>query len=126
MLALLIAAHVRLLSFNDFHGQLGPGKLLDGRPAGSAPVFLSYLRQHADADTVIVHAGDLIGASPPESSLLGDVPTIDFMNLACAKLRCVGTAGNHEFDRGADALVKLMKRATYPTVLANVVHAASG
>jgi len=68
LLALLVAAHVRLLAFNDFHGQLGPGKLIAARPAGSAPILASWLGKYRDADTLIVHAGDLIGAWPHETS----------------------------------------------------------
>lgn len=74
---------VRLLGFNDFHGQLS-ARTVGARPAGGAAVLASYLRaaQAGMEDrTFIVHAGDHVGASPPNSALLQDEPAITFLNL---------------------------------------------
>ena len=38
---------IRLIAFNDFHGQIGTGKFVSGRPVGSAPVLAAYF--HAAA-----------------------------------------------------------------------------
>src|SRR5690349_5279942 len=35
---------VKVLALNDFHGQITTGRTVGGRPVGSAPVLVSYLR----------------------------------------------------------------------------------
>ncbi len=122
---------IKLLGINDFHGQLSAGRLVAGRRVGSAPVLAAYLRAaaaNAPDRTIIVHAGDHVGASPPASALLQDEPSISFLNLLAGKgcryvdvrlgpwnpsyrpPRCnvVGTLGNHEFDEGTTELVRLL------------------
>ncbi|MBX3328409.1 MAG: bifunctional metallophosphatase/5'-nucleotidase [Nitrospira sp.] len=81
--------HVQLLGINDFHGQLSGGRRVANRPVGGAAVLAAYLQAaQTDANdsdlperTFIVHAGDHVGASPPESALLQDEPSINFLNL---------------------------------------------
>lgn len=123
---------VKLLGLNDFHGQLSP-RSVGTRPAGGAAVLASYLKaasaQHR-GDTFIIHAGDHVGASPPNSALLKDEPAISVLNLLAnrhcipyrieralpdtlepyAQVRCnvIGTLGNHEFDEGVDELLRLI------------------
>ncbi|HKP94129.1 MAG TPA: bifunctional metallophosphatase/5'-nucleotidase [Fibrobacteria bacterium] len=142
--------NVRLLAINDFHGNLSAGRLVSGRPVGSAPVLAAYLEQAADGAedaAFIVHAGDHVGASPPVSALLQDEPSISFLNLmanrSCSEwfrgnpfCNIVGTLGNHEFDEGKGELLRLLyggdhpkgpflekhwRGAVYPVVSANVV-----
>lgn len=145
---------LKILGLNDFHGQLSPGKKRDGRAAGGAAVLASYLHaatQGHDDRWLLVHAGDLVGASPPSSALLQDEPTIDFFNLlanrsctgSVAESACnvVATFGNHEFDEGRAELMRLIHGgnhpkgpfldnpypgARFPYVSANVVDAATG
>jgi 5'-nucleotidase len=146
---------VQLLALNDFHGQLGTGRSLAGRPAGAAAVLASYLRAASAAfegDTLIVHAGDWVGASPPASGLLHDEPAIEVLNLLSSEHcrgvrspapRCnvVGTLGNHEFDDGLKELLRLLDGgpapdgqslwprwhgARFPMVSANVVRRPGG
>jgi 5'-nucleotidase len=116
-------AHVQLLGFNDFHGQLGGGRQMLDRPAGSAAVLAAYLRRESarfQGATLIVHAGDFVGGSPVASSLLQDEPAIAFLNLLgnehCrggktpdARCNVVGTLGNHEFDEGVAELLRLLR-----------------
>ena len=81
--------HVQILGINDFHGQIAGGRRVANRPVGGATVLASYLAAaQTDANdprlgdrTFIVHAGDHVGASPPESALLQDEPSITFLNL---------------------------------------------
>jgi 5'-nucleotidase len=142
---------VRLLGINDFHGRLSEGLLVSSRPAGGAAVLASYLKAASagfEGRSLIVHAGDLVGASPPESALLQDEPSIQFLNLlansecggaARSSSRCnvIGTAGNHEFDEGTDEFLRLVyggeheagpflevpfTGARFPYVSANVVR----
>ncbi|GAB6907680.1 5'-nucleotidase [Desulfosarcina cetonica] len=112
---------VQILSINDFHGQITEGRYVSGRPVGSAPVLAAYLKAAEaafDGETFIVHAGDLVGASVPESALLQDEPTIQFFNQLgnrfCTprhrmnpQCNLVGTVGNHEFDEGYAEMLRL-------------------
>ena len=119
---------VKLLGFNDFHGQLEEGRLVGVRPVGGAAVLASYLKSAqagVEDQTIIVHAGDHVGASPPASALLQDEPSISFLNLlanaACTRTdklnpacNIVGTLGNHEFDEGKGELMRLLTGGNYP------------
>jgi 5'-nucleotidase len=130
---------VRILAINDFHGALEPRELR-GRPVGGAATLAAYLARwtaearEAGAETVVVGSGDLIGGSPPVSSLLQDEPTIDALGLMALRLSAVG---NHEFDRGVVELMRLQHGGCHPAtgcfagarftyLAANVVDAASG
>ena len=106
--------HVKILAVNDFHGQISGGQNLNGEPAGSAPVLASYLKSAmADAGTAttfIALPGDVVGASPPESGLLLDEPAVLFFNgLADDCQGTIATFGNHEFDRGPDELLRMVR-----------------
>lgn len=144
----------KILGLNDFHGNLN-GRHIDGRPVGGAAVLAAYLRREmneVEDRAIIVHAGDMVGGSPPVSGLMQDEPTIAFLNML-ANQHCspanlvapgcnlVGTLGNHEFDRGygemkrllyggrhadAESLMDVWTGASFPYVSANVVHAVSG
>ena len=135
-------AAVKLLTLNDFHGQVPAGKLVAGRPVGSAPVVAAYLRSAMAGQedrTILVEAGDLVGASPAASALLQDEPTVSFLNglanehcpppagagtppreavrrdaLFDPRCNVVGVPGNHEFDEGADELLRLLGGGTHP------------
>ncbi|HEV2703510.1 MAG TPA: bifunctional metallophosphatase/5'-nucleotidase [Steroidobacteraceae bacterium] len=128
------AVTLRVLTFNDFHGNLQTPAPPDGRrPAGGAAVLAAYLhvqRSHDPAGTLIIHAGDLLGASPPITRLLQNEPAIQFLNLLAGE-QCrygaathfysaaswreqpdpcpvIGTPGNHEFDAGPEELLRLL------------------
>ncbi|HKP63847.1 MAG TPA: bifunctional metallophosphatase/5'-nucleotidase [Polyangiales bacterium] len=118
---------VKLLGLNDFHGQLSPRREA-GRPIGGAAVLVSYLKAAAaGAENVFfVHAGDHVGASPANSSLLQDEPSISMLNLlanpSCVygrsrqpKCNVIGTFGNHEFDEGQSELMRLIKGGDHPS-----------
>ena len=125
--------HLQLLGFNDFHGNLQSPAISSARPVGGAAALAAYLKQRARAApgrTLIVEAGDQLGASPPISGLLQDEPAIEFLNLL-ADAQChygsamqsfdaahwrrqpnrcnvVATLGNHEFDAGPAELARLL------------------
>jgi 2',3'-cyclic-nucleotide 2'-phosphodiesterase (5'-nucleotidase family) len=132
-----------LLGINDLHGNLtGAGQIYTDPysgfrgAAGGAAVLARYLleRKRANPDTtVLVHSGDMIGASPPESGLLQDEPTIRVLNEIGFD---VGAPGNHEFDEGLDELLRLLNGGPsqfppgstfegqdFPLVSANIVDA---
>ncbi|MCX6693059.1 MAG: bifunctional metallophosphatase/5'-nucleotidase [Methanomicrobiales archaeon] len=114
--------HVKILAINDFHGQLPPGQTLNKRPVGGAPVLASYIKSAMAPgnidDTIIALPGDLVGASPPESGLLLDEPTMLYFNTwanqycnigphpSNASCNIVATLGNHEFDKGVTELMR--------------------
>lgn len=133
---------VKLLGLNDFHGALSPRTLGPPnalRPVGGAAVLASYLEaaaDEADGPAFIIHAGDQVGASPPNSALLQDEPSISVLNALAnkwcipfklqrklpdflepyAQARCnlVGTLGNHEFDEGTTELLRLLTGGNHP------------
>lgn len=104
--------HVQVLALNDFHGNLEPpsGSLgkINGIEAGGAEFLATHLKQLRKNNpyTITVSAGDLFGASPLLSALFNEKPTIESMNLMGLDLNAVG---NHEFDKGYQPLVKLLK-----------------
>ncbi|MFA6225129.1 MAG: bifunctional metallophosphatase/5'-nucleotidase [Methanoregula sp.] len=114
--------HVKILAINDFHGQLTTGQTLNKRPVGGSPVLASYLKSamaSGNADgTIIALPGDVVGASPPESGLLLDEPTLLFFNTYAnpyctlasnspdPSCNMVATLGNHEFDKGVPELMR--------------------
>jgi 5'-nucleotidase len=111
-------ATLRIVAFNDFHGQLEPGgltlRLRDPQDpartlavgAGGAAHLATLVRRLRDEvpHAVVVSAGDLVGASPLASALFLDEPTIEAMNALGLDL---GAVGNHEFDRGVAELRRL-------------------
>ncbi|MCT9038885.1 bifunctional metallophosphatase/5'-nucleotidase, partial [Enterobacter cloacae] len=63
---------VQILGINDFHGQLDTVKKINNKEAGGADYLATYLkeRKKQNPNTLLVHAGDIVGASPPVSALL--------------------------------------------------------
>jgi len=116
------AVDIQLLAFNDFHGSLeapdavvfDPAAEDAGTPAGGAghlAALVERLRARAPDRTVVVAAGDIIGASPLASALFHDEPTIAVMNRLGLAFSSVG---NHEFDRGAEELLRLQRGGCHP------------
>ncbi|GAM12029.1 bifunctional 2',3'-cyclic-nucleotide 2'-phosphodiesterase/3'-nucleotidase [Mesobacillus selenatarsenatis] len=103
---------VQLLGINDFHGQLDTynSKL----NAGGVDYLAAYLKKHEaenPENTLMLHAGDAVGASSPVSALLQDEPTINIMNKLGFD---VGTVGNHEFDEGVAEMLRLINGGSHP------------
>jgi 5'-nucleotidase len=127
------AVRLQLLAFNDFHGNLQSPSVASARPVGGAAALAGQIRaleRAAPGHTLIVHAGDQLGASPPVTSLLHNEPAIEFLNLLANRQcrygdamrffdaahwrgqpdRCnvIGTLGNHEFDAGPEEIRRLL------------------
>ncbi|MFW3169419.1 bifunctional metallophosphatase/5'-nucleotidase [Geodermatophilus sp. CPCC 206100] len=65
----------------------------------------AFQQEHgADAASWFVGAGDLVSASPFESSVFKDEPTVEVLNAMGLDVSAVG---NHEFDRGTDELRRI-------------------
>jgi 5'-nucleotidase len=114
---------VRVIAFNDFHGNIDGANLnftslVDGipnrTPAGGVDYLAGLVTQlKTDApNNVVVSAGDLIGASPLSAALFHDEPTIETMNRLGLEFNAVG---NHEFDEGREELLRMQKGGCHPT-----------
>lgn len=109
---------VKIIAFNDFHGNLRTPSLRVGvpdaaqstgmrfEPAGGIEQFSAMVQslKAKNKNVVVVSAGDMVGATPLLSALFRDEPTIEAMNLVGVDLHAVG---NHEFDYGLTHLKRL-------------------
>lgn len=135
---------VQILGLNDFHGNIEPPSGSSGRigtvNAGGAEYLATHIRRlrEQNSRTLVVHAGDLIGASPLLSAIFKDEPTIEVMRMIGLDVLGVG---NHEFDEG---IVELKRMAgggchpvegcfegtyagsTFPVLAANVIEEKTG
>lgn len=114
---------VRIIGFNDFHGNLEPpsgssgrvvlsnGSTVDAGGAAYLATHLKHLRSQV-RNSLVVSAGDNIGASPLTSALFHDEPTIDFLNQIGVSASVVG---NHEFDEGYKELQRMQFGGCHPT-----------
>lgn len=111
---------VRLLSLNDFHGNLEPptgssGRMVDENgatvDAGGAAYIATHLKQLSDGNTLKVAQGDLIGASPLLSAAYHDEPSVEFLGKIGVTASAVG---NHEFDEGYSELSRIMYGGCHP------------
>jgi len=119
---------VRLVAMNDFHGNIEPpaagngGTVVVADPANPAgtPIraggaaflatMIKQLRAQAQ-NSIVVGAGDLVGASPVTSALTHDEATVDILNQIGMEVTSVG---NHEFDRGKSELKRLQNGGCFP------------
>ena len=110
---------VQIVALNDFHGNLEPpsGKItlpdMSKVDAGGAAFLATHIAAlRADnPNTVLVSAGDVIGASPLTSALFHDEPTIEVMNQLGLAYNSVG---NHEFDKGTAELLRMQSGGCSP------------
>ena len=126
---------VQLLAINDFHGNLQPPSGSSGRvgstgstttdltcAAGAPDCYLAggveYLAtdiktaKATNPNTLVLSAGDNIGASPLLSAAFHDEPTIEAMNALGLDYSAVG---NHEFDEGVTELLRMQNGGCHPT-----------
>lgn len=102
-----------LLNTNDSHGSILPADSIGGM-AERATFIQGVREQHPYV--LLVDAGD-INAGQPVSNMADALPDIVAYNYM--KYDAV-TAGNHEFDKPVDVLLKQMKEADFPFVISNV------
>ncbi len=120
---------IPIVGLTDFHGQLDPTTTsIDGArvSVGGAAKLATLFDEEAAAfanPTLLLASGDNVGASPANSGLLDDMPTIDVENAWGLNAT---SFGNHEFDYGVDALLEQLDRANFPFLGANIVDAATG
>lgn len=108
---------VQILAVNDFHGNLQPPSGSSGRigtvDAGGAEYLATHINnlRAANPNTVVVSAGDMIGASPLLSALFHDEPSIEAFNQIGLDFNAVG---NHEFDEGVYELIRMQEGGCHP------------
>ena len=109
--------NVQILAVNDFHGNLEPPAGSSGRIGSINAGGAEYLATHINnlramnPNTVVVSAGDMIGASPLLSALFHDEPTIEAFNSIGLDFNAVG---NHEFDEGVYELIRMQEGGCHP------------
>ena len=119
------AIALTLIGLNDFHGNILPpaGTVLAPDPlsakgtrvsAGGAAylsTLVQQIRQENPGNTLVVAAGDMVGASQLTSGLFHDEPTVDVLSQIGLDISSVG---NHEFDKGRDELLRLQNGGCFP------------
>lgn len=108
---------VKLIGFNDYHGNLqSPGSFAPNLavpaaqrvPVGGAEYIAAHVGKlkARNPQHVVVGAGDMIGATPLISSLFHDEPSVETLNRIGLEFNAVG---NHEFDKGSAELLRLQR-----------------
>ena len=97
-----------IIGLNDFHGQLEPTTLaFDGinvSVGGAAQLATMFDEEVPRCPAgLLLAGGDNVGASPPNSALLEDMPAIDVENAWGLDATAYG---NHEFDYGVERLLR--------------------
>lgn len=105
---------VKLIAFNDYHGNLqSPGTFgintVPGTPkppVGGAEYLAGYVAamKAKNPNHVVLTAGDSVSASPLISAFFFDEPAIETLNMIGVD---IGSVGNHEFDHGSAELQRL-------------------
>ena len=116
---------VKIVGFNDFHGNLlspgnfgvqsgGSGTAIISKAAGGVDFMAGWVNKlkAQNPNNVVVSAGDLIGASPLISAFFHDEGTIETMNRLGLEFNAVG---NHEFDEGKVELLRMQNGGCHPT-----------
>lgn len=116
---------VRLIAFNDFHGNLESTGLtlpwpdpaqrdkavrLAAGGAASLAGTIQALRAGA-ANSLVISSGDLIGGTPLISALFLHESTVDVMNRIGVD---IAIPGNHEFDAGQGELLRVLSGGCRP------------
>jgi len=114
-----------LLALNDFHGNIMPpaapvlapdaanpaGTRVSAGGAAYLSTLVRSLKKINPERTLVVAAGDMVGASQLSSGLFHDEPTVEVLNQLGLD---VASVGNHEFDRGSKELQRLQQGGCFP------------
>lgn len=110
---------VTLLNFNDFHGRIDDGLALTGALGKRFACTIQTARgTYGEDASLLLSAGDNVGASSFASNIQDDFPTLAYLDALGLGASAVG---NHEFDRGFGWLTEEAEsRATFDYLGANV------
>ncbi len=120
---------IQVLAWGDYHGQLDPVTATVDRlsvPSGGVAAIGAYWKEAKAKNpngTIILSDGDNVGATPPNSSFLNDVPIIQAMNQIGFTASALG---NHEFDKGVAGLLNLQKVTQFPYLADNILDEKTG
>ena len=116
--------NLNIIGITDFHGHLSQVEKDGAVKEMGAATLACYVNQERaeNPHTAFVSAGDNIGGSPFQSSILQDKPTLDALN---AMGMDASAPGNHEFDKGWEDLRDRVTtngtgQAKFPYVATNV------
>ena len=115
------ALPLTILHFNDFHGQLEPvedratGRTLGGI-ARLAAAIAAVRAEEPRRPVLVLFAGDLLQGTTTSTVFLG-LPDLDMLATAGVDAMAMG---NHELDFGQDHFRRLLARARFPVLGANV------
>jgi 5'-nucleotidase len=116
---------LRLIAFNDFHGNLESANLSLPWPdpadktktvrlaaGGAAPLAsLVHALRAGSTQSIVISSGDLIGATPLVSALFRHESTVEAMNLLGLD---IAIPGNHEFDAGRTEYLRILNGGCAP------------
>lgn len=111
---------VQLLGVNDFHGQLDSSSSYDKDKdgvkesrIGGVEYLAAYLKaaEKTNPNTLLISAGDMIGASRLVSAAFQDEPTVEAFEAMGFD---IGVPGNHEFDEGIAELQRMVNGGEHP------------
>ena len=117
-----------IIGLTDFHGQLDQSTTTIDTlnvPVGGASQLATMFDEDAAAlpgPALLLASGDNVGASPANSGLLEDRPTIDVENAWGLDATAYG---NHEFDYGIARLHAQQAQAKFPFLSTNIVDATT-
>lgn len=115
---------IDIYTMNDFHGRLeaSAAGTVDGSTPGAASLASAYatLKAENPDNSILISAGDNIGASTFTSYVQQDTPTIDALGLMGVSASAIG---NHEFDQGrADLDDRVIPRAEFEYFSSNLLE----
>jgi 2',3'-cyclic-nucleotide 2'-phosphodiesterase (5'-nucleotidase family) len=119
---------ISIVGLTDFHGQLDSSTLaydaINQAVGGGAYLATMFDEEFAGlpGPGLLLAAGDNVGASPPNSLLLEDMPAIDVENAWGLDATAYG---NHEFDYGVERLLRQQARAKFPFLATNIFETTS-
>lgn len=116
---------ITILHTSGFHGAVVPEVETSGRESGglvNLASLINHLRAQDPEHTLVLDAGDAFQGTYVSNSTYGEV----VMAAMNAVPYDAWTLGNHEFDWGQEALMARITQASFPTVAANLLDAATG
>ncbi len=111
----LTSIKINVFFTNDVHGRVFAK---DGM--GGAAALKNFLNKQ-NTNYLLLDAGDFFQGTP-EGDLTDGEANIKIMNALGYN---AATAGNHEFDKGKEQLIKLSQMANFPLLGANVIDATT-
>ena len=119
--------NVRMLSINDFHGNISTfynDSNLKATVGGYETIawYVNKYRSENPLYTYFFDAGDLMQGTPTSTILHGE-PLIALHNAIGTDAMAIG---NHEFDWGLDVLKERIEQAKFPIVSGNIFNKETG